>query len=227
MKYNTLLFDVDNTLLDFDANEEESFKSLIRDKGEIYSEELYEVYKKMNQGMWADIELGKIKVEEVLNTRFSKLMSKYGKSIDGGEWEKTYRSYLNQGVQLMPDVHEVLSKLNEKYTLYIITNGIAKTQYSRINGAGISQYFKDYFISEDIGANKPAIEFFNYVKDHIKGFNERKALVIGDSITSDIKGGNLAGIDTCWLCKEGTVNESSIAPNYEIHSLKELLQILS
>lgn len=168
MKYNTLLFDVDNTLLDFDANEEESFKSLIRDKGEIYSEELYEVYKKMNQGMWADIELGKIKVEEVLNTRFSKLMSKYGKSIDGGEWEKTYRSYLNQGVQLMPDVHEVLSKLHEKYTLYIITNGIAKTQYSRINGAGISQYFKDYFISEDIGANKPAIEFFNYVKDHIK-----------------------------------------------------------
>lgn len=66
MKYNTLLFDVDNTLLDFDANEGESFKSLIRDKGEIYSEELYEVYKKINQGMWADIELGKIKVDEVL-----------------------------------------------------------------------------------------------------------------------------------------------------------------
>lgn len=226
MKYNTLLFDVDNTLLDFDANEGESFKSLIRDKGEIYSEELYEVYKKINQGMWADIELGKIKVDEVLNTRFSKLMSEYGKSIDGGEWEKTYRLYLNQGVQLMPDAHEVLSKLHEKYTLYIVTNGIARTQYSRINGAGISQYFKDCFISEDIGANKPAIEFFNYVKDHVEGFNEAETLIIGDSITSDIKGGNLAGIDTCWLCKEGTVNESSISPNYEIHSLKELLQIL-
>ncbi|GEP67200.1 YjjG family noncanonical pyrimidine nucleotidase [Clostridium beijerinckii] len=226
MKYNTLLFDVDNTLLDFDANEGESFKSLIRDKGEIYSEELYEVYKKINQGMWADIELGKIKVDEVLNTRFSKLMSEYGKSIDGGEWEKTYRLYLNQGVQLMPDAHEVLSKLHEKYTLYIVTNGIARTQYSRINGAGISQYFKDCFISEDIGANKPAIEFFNYVKDHVEGFNEAETLIIGDSITSDIKGGNLAGIDTCWFCKEGTVNESSISPNYEIHSLKELLQIL-
>ena len=226
MKYNTLLFDVDNTLLDFDANEKESFKSMILDKGEKYSEELYETYKKMNQKMWEAVERGETTIDDVLYTRFSKLMKKYDKDVDGVDFENTYRFYLNQGIQEMPNVHEVLTKLKKNHRLYVITNGIKETQDSRMNRSGLVKYFEDRFISESIGANKPSSEFFDHVKNNVLDFDPSKTLIIGDSLTSDIKGGNLYGIDTCWYCKEGTVNNTDIIPTYEIHALDELFGII-
>ena len=226
MKYDTLLFDVDNTLLDFDANEKESFKSMILDKGEEYSEELYETYKKMNHRMWEAVERGEITIDDVLYTRFSKLMNMYRKEVDGIEYENTYRFYLNRGIQEMPNVHEVLSELKKNHRLYVITNGIKETQDSRMNRSGLVKYFEERFISESIGANKPSSEFFDYVKNSIDDFNPSNTLIIGDSLTSDIKGGNLAGIDTCWFCKEGTVNSTGIIPTYEIHALDELFEII-
>ena len=226
MKYEILLFDVDNTLLDFDANEAESFKNMIRDKGHEYSEEMYEKYKEMNHGMWKALERGEITVNELINTRFAKLMSMYGENVDGADYEKTYRSYLNKGLQEMPDVHEVLSELKKDYKLYVITNGLVETQKYRMKGSGLDKYFERSFISEKVGANKPSSIFFDHVKNNIEGFDASKALVIGDSLTSDIKGGNLAGIDTCWICREGTVNDTEIKPTYVINSLRELNDIL-
>lgn len=226
MKYDTLLFDVDNTLLDFDANEKESFKSMILDKGEEYSEELYETYKKINQELWEEVERGETKVDDVLYTRFSKLMKMYGKDVDGVEYENTYRFYLNQGIQEIPNVNEVLTELKKKCRLYVITNGIKETQDSRMNRSGLVKYFEDRFISESIGANKPSSEFFDYVKNNIKNFDASKTLIIGDSLTADIKGGNLHGIDTCWFCRKGTVNNTDIIPTYEIHALDELFGII-
>ena len=117
MKYEILLFDVDNTLLDFDANEAESFRNLIRDKGHEYSEEMYNTYKEMNHRMWEAVERGETTIDEIINTRFSKLMSMYGKNVDGADYEETYRSYLNKGIQEMPYVHEVLSELKKSYFL--------------------------------------------------------------------------------------------------------------
>lgn len=226
MKYEILLFDVDNTLLDFDANEAESFKNMIRDKGHEYLEEMYEKYKEMNHGMWKALERGEITVNELINTRFAKLMSMYGENVDGADYEKTYRSYLNKGIQEMPYVHEVLSELKKDYKLYVITNGLVETQKYRMKGSGLDKYFESSFISEKVGANKPSSIFFDHVKNNIEGFDASKALVIGDSLTSDIKGGNLAGIDTCWICREGTVNDTEIKPTYVINSLRELNNIL-
>ena len=226
MKYDTLLFDVDNTLLDFDANEKESFKTMILEKGEEYSEELYETYKKMNQKMWEAVERGETTIDDVLYTRFSKLMKMYGKDVDGVEYENTYRFYLNQGIQEMPNVNEVLTELKKNHRLYVITNGIKETQDSRMNKSGLVKYFEDRFISESIGANKPSREFFDYVKNNIPDFNPSKTLIIGDSLTSDIKGGNLYGIDTCWFCRKGTVNKTDIIPTYEIHDLDEIFGII-
>lgn len=226
MKYEILLFDVDNTLLDFDANEAESFKNMIRDKGHEYSEEMYEKYKEMNHEMWKALERGEITVNELINTRFAKFMSMYGENVDGADYEKTYRSYLNKGIQEMPYVHEVLSELKKDYKLYVITNGLVETQKYRMKGSGLNKYFERSFISEKVGANKPSSIFFDHVKNNIEGFDVSKALVIGDSLTSDIKGGNLAGIDTCWICRKGTVNDTEIKPTYVINSLKELNNIL-
>ena len=150
MKYEILLFDVDNTLLDFDANEAESFKNMIEDKGQVYSEELYSRYKEINHEMWKAVECGEMTIDEIVNLRFEKLMDLYGKKVDGEDYEKTYRSYLNKGVQEMPKVHEVLSKLKGKYKLYVITNGVGTTQDFRMKGSGLDKYFEN---SDDLDAN--------------------------------------------------------------------------
>lgn len=226
MRYDTLLFDVDNTLLDFDANESESFRAMIRDVGETYSDELYTAYKELNVQMWRAIERGEATVSEAVNTRFARLMSGYGKQVDGVAWENLYRSYLNKGVQEMPCVHEVLKAVKDNCRLYVITNGIEETQRCRLDGSGLTSYFEDIFISQCIGAGKPSGEFFDHVSAHIKNFNPDKTLVIGDSLTSDIKGGEQAGMDTCWFCKEGAANSFGVMPTYIIHHLTELINIL-
>lgn len=223
MRYDTLLFDVDNTLLDFDANEAESFRSMVLEKGEVYTEEMFQTYRRMNEEMWRAIEREETDVNTVVNTRFSRFMSGYGKSVDGVDWEKTYRHYLNQGIQEMPDVHRVLGALKRHFRMYVITNGIGETQESRMRRSGLSDYFVEAFVSQNVGAGKPSVEFFDYVKTHVEDFCTEKTLVIGDSLTSDIKGGYLAGLDTCWYCKEGTENPSGLIPTYVIHGLDELI----
>ncbi len=234
MKYRILLFDVDNTLLDFDANEEESFRSLLEEMGETWTEELYETYKELNAGLWRQIEKKEITVKEGVNRRFADLMARYGKTVDGRLWEAAYRRYLNQGIQEIPQVHQVLERLKERgYELYVITNGVAETQESRMRRSGLDQYFKELFISERIGAGKPSREFFDYVKTHIPGFCEAEALVIGDSLSSDIKGGADAGIDACWFTREKEeglrekqMEECRVRPDYVIGALTDLFDIL-
>lgn len=230
MKYKTLLFDVDNTLLDFDANEAESFHSMIMELGEVYTEELYQTYKALNTELWKKIERKEISVEEGVNTRFSALMRLYGREVDGRQWETVYRRYLNRGTQQIPHVHEVLTRLKETHRLYVITNGMEETQVFRMEASGLSAYFLEMFISGRIGASKPSKEYFDYVKAHIPEFDAASTLVIGDSLTSDIKGGHDAGIDTCWFTRDrGGISAdfgNGDAPTYVIQELPEILTLL-
>ena len=234
MGYRILLFDVDNTLLDFDANEAESFRSMMEEMGELWTEEIYNTYKELNRDLWRSIERGEISVEEGVNCRFSNLMARYGRQVDGRLWEQAYRRYLNQGIQEIPQVHQVLEKLKaEGYELYVITNGVEETQTSRMARSGLDTYFRQLFISGKIGAGKPSGEFFDYVKNHVEQFDAKAALVIGDSLTSDIRGGIDAGIDTCWFCRnkrederEKEMEERGIRPSCIIGELTELFGIL-
>lgn len=225
-RYDVLLFDADNTLLDFDANEKESFRCLMRDMGEDWTEERYRTYKTMNDALWKKIERREISVEEGVNTRFAAFMERYGKQVDGRAWERVYRSYLNRGTQEMPYVHQVLARLQKEFRLYVITNGVEETQVFRMNGAGLTGYFQDMFISGRIGCGKPSREFFAYVEAHIPDFRKETALVIGDSLTSDIQGGHDARLDTCWLVRQRDARPEDVQPDYIIHSLLQLADVL-
>ena len=162
MGYRILLFDADDTLLDFDANEAASFRSMMEEMGELWTEEIYGTYRKLNRELWRSIERGEIAVEEGVNRRFSDLMARYGRQVDGRLWEQTYRRYLNQGIQEIPQVHQVLGKLKENgYGLYVITNGVEETQTSRMARSGLDRYFRQMFISGKIGAGKPSRVFFD------------------------------------------------------------------
>ena len=227
MSYKILLFDLDDTLLDFAANEAVSLNKLFQLHGYTFTDEIFQTYNSVNKQLWKDYENGGIILEEVLNSRFSETMNKLGQTVDGMEWENQYRELLSNGFQLMDGAYEVCSTLSKSHRLFIITNGVTKTQIKRVKESGLSDFFEDIFISQSIGYQKPAKEFFDYVMNHIKDFNKEEALIIGDTINSDIKGGILSGIDTCLISRKPQEQSSGIQSTYTITKLSEIYDICS
>lgn len=225
MKYKILLFDLDDTLLDFSANETDSLNKLFQQHGYTFSEELFQIYDSVNKQLWTDYENGTIVLNDVLNTRFSKTLSRLGETVDGTEWESTYRKLLGNGCQLIEGALEVCQRLSESHRLFIITNGVTQTQIKRLKQSGLYEYFEDIFTSQSIGFQKPSNEFFNYVIAHIKDFSIKESLIIGDSLNTDIKGGLQAGIDTCWINTKSQKSSSEIQSIYTITHLTELYDI--
>lgn len=224
--YKTLLFDVDNTLLDFIATEDQALRLLCEQQGLEMTPELKERYQAINSKLWKRLEEGECDINEITTTRFEKLLLTYGQEVDGAELESAYRRFLGQGHQLMDGAAELIAELYEAHNLYIVTNGFAQTQDQRLRDSGLYPFFKDIFTSEAIGFQKPAIQFFNHAFSRIGDFDAAQTLIIGDSLTADIKGGQLAGIDTCWINHNKTQNTTSIIPTYEIQKLDELREIV-
>ncbi len=224
--YKHLFFDIDDTLLDFQATEKEALRALFAEQNMVLTAEDERRYKVINQGLWKAYENGKIDRDEVLNTRFSTFFMQYHLKMDGRLLEKKYRSYLEQGHQLIDGAKDLIMHLHSQYELYIVTNGVSKTQDRRIKDSGLYPYFKNIFVSEDTGFQKPMKEFFNYVFDRIPNYIPGQGLIIGDSLSADIKGGQLSGLDTCWFNPAQKENKSVVSPTYEIRQLKEIHQIL-
>ncbi|MBP5751578.1 MAG: HAD-IA family hydrolase [Treponema sp.] len=132
-----------------------------------------------------------------------------------------------QGHQLVKGALELCRTLSRDYRLFIITNGVAKTQHERIDASGLVPYMEKVFISDEIGYDKPAKGFFDHVASNIEGFDPERALVIGDALFSDIKGGMDYGLDTCYLNIYNSPNTSEIKPTYEIRTITGLYDLLS
>jgi len=226
MSYKILLFDLDDTLLDFEANEADSLSKLFRRHGYTFSDEVFQVYNSVNKQLWADYENGNIALEQVLNSRFSITMSKLGKVVDGAEWEEQYRELLGNGCQRVDGALEICRSLSAAHRLFVVTNGIARTQIKRLKDSGLYEYFEDIFISQCIGFQKPSKEFFDYVMSRIKDFRKDEALMIGDSLNTDIRGGLQSGIDTCWINRKAKNSPGEIQSTYTITHLTELYAIV-
>lgn len=225
MGYETILFDIDDTLLDFKAAEEQALSWLFQDMGVDPTEKVKNSYKKMNQAFWRDHEAGLLSRQELLDNRFRLFFEQYERDVDGPETEARYRHYLNQGHQLISNSLEVVENLSQKKDLYVVTNGVSATQHQRLKKSGLAPYFKKFFISEEMGVHKPMKEFFDIVFAEIPRLDKEKTVIIGDSLTSDIKGGQVAGIDTIWMNpQEKEANE--IEPTFQIKKLTDLYQIL-
>lgn len=225
-KYKTLFFDVDDTLLDFGAAESSALRLLFEEQKLTLTPDIESHYKKFNKEQWWSYEAGKINRDELLNSRFSKFLKEYGQDVDGKLLEKKFRGYLRESHQLINGALELVKDLQKEYDLYIVTNGVSDTQDKRLRAAGLHPLFKDIFVSDDVGYQKPRKEFFDYVFARVPNFTEKQSLVIGDSLGSDIKGANLAGLDSCWFNPEKQPNDSTVMPTYEIRKLNELYNIL-
>ena len=227
MTYKFLLFDLDHTLLDFDTSEDVALTQLLKEEGVADIQAYKDYYVPMNKSLWKDLEEKKITKQELVNTRFSKLFSHFGIEKDGVYLAERYQFYLAQQGQVFSGAMELLDSLIDSgYELYAATNGITTIQTGRLAQSGLAPYFNQVFISEQLQTQKPDALFYEKIGQQIAGFSKEKTLMIGDSLTADIQGGNNAGIDTVWYNPQHLENTTQLHPTYEVHSYKDLLNCL-
>ena len=227
MTYKFLLFDLDHTLLDFDTAEDIALTQLLKEEGVEDIRAYKDYYVPMNKALWKDLEEKKITKQELVNTRFSKLFSHFGIEKDGVYLAERYQFYLAQQGQVFSGAMELLDSLIDRgYELYAATNGITTIQTGRIAQSGLAPYFNQIFISEQLQTQKPDALFYEKIGQQIAGFSKEKTLMIGDSLTADIQGGNNADIDTIWYNPHHLENHTQAQPTYEIHSYQDLLDCL-
>lgn len=227
MLYDFILFDADGTLFDFDRSERYSFTALCSTFGIPFSETLYSDYHVINDGLWKDHERGLIEKPKLLVERYDRLIKKHGINADPAALNSFYLHTLGGCCYLLEGAEEICEFLSRTKSLYLVTNGETTVQNNRYNSSPIKKYFRDIFISAAVGCPKPNREYFDYVADHIPGYSADRAIIVGDSLTSDIRGGNNAEIDACWFNPKGTPNDRGVKVDYEIRSLDELKKIIA
>ncbi len=224
--YKYVFLDTDDTILDFLKTERVAISKTFRKFGIEPTDALISHYSRINQATWERFERGEITRARVLLERFELLFGELGVALDPQEVEDTYQTLLGVGHIFVEGAEEMIRYLAPKYHLYIASNGVAATQDSRLESAGILPYFDDVFISERTGHHKPDKAYFDYCFARIPGFRPEEAIIVGDSLSSDIQGGKNAGIATCWFNYRNKPPREDIRPDYTIHTLKELQDIL-
>ena len=223
MKYDVLLLDADDTLFDFAKCERAALQNTLRGAGLPFSQDIYETYSAINLSFWKMLERGEIDRESLRTKRFVVLAAQLGLSLDADAINRRYTEALAEQHFLIEGARPFVQQAAQFYRLYIVTNGMAYSQEKRLAASGLLPFINDVFISEKIGAAKPDKAFFRHVFSAIPAFDSTKALLIGDSLSSDIAGGINAGIDTCWFNPTAAVNHTSWQPVYEVRTLQEVL----
>lgn len=222
-----VLFDLDDTLFDFHKAEKIALTKTLVHFGIDPTEETLALYSTINAAHWKRLELGEISREEVKVGRYRELFKTIGVECDPVKATAYYESMLAIGHYFMPGAPELLEELYRKYRLYIVSNGTAKVQEGRIGSSGIAKYMDGIFISQILGANKPDKQFFDICFAEIPDFSLSETVIIGDSLSSDIKGGINAGITAVWFNPKRIENDNNIKPDYTIKELSEVPGLLS
>lgn len=225
-KYKWLFLDADDTLLDFKRAEHDALTETLMETGILVDDETVDRYSRINDALWKALERGEVTKERLRTLRFERFLADVGSDADPEDIARRYEAHLSEKSYLIPGAEETCRKLAKGYGLYVITNGIAFIQHSRIGNSGLRPYLNGLFISEEVGAEKPKKDFFDHVSARIDGFDPRFALVIGDSLTSDISGGAAYGMDTCWVNATCKPIPKGSGVTYVIRSIRELPGLL-
>lgn len=225
--FTTILWDVDDTLLDFPYSERYALTACFHAFGKQITEKIIERYSQINTSFWKRLELGEITKNELLPGRFEALFQEYDiHDIDVEEFRSRYQDELGNVCRYRDDSLDICTDLRKQFKQYVITNGVTATQKKKLELSGLGGVMDGSFISEEIGVPKPQKEYFDYCLSHIEEQDKSRILVVGDSLSSDIKGGVQAGIPTCWYRPKGSVNNTEFHPDYEISDLHEIYAIL-
>ena len=220
-----LFLDLDDTILDFRKAESIALAKSIREFGIEPTEEVLSRYHVINKWHWEQLELGTMTREEVLVGRFGMLFSERGIEVNAVSVARTYEKNLGIGHWFLPGAEEAVDALSKKYRLFLASNGTASVQKGRMTSANLYRFFEKVFVSQEIGHNKPSKAYFEGCFAQIPGFDPAKAMIVGDSLSSDIQGGVNAGIKTCWV-NPAHAEAKNIQPDYEIEALAQLPALL-
>lgn len=222
MQIQNFFFDLDDTLFDFHAAEHRAVSLTLTHFGIAPTEEMCALYSKLNLEQWKRLEKGEITRAEVKINRFARFFEQTGLAVIPEDAAKFYETRLSEGYFFMPGAFELIQSLYGRYRLYIVTNGTARVQQGRIADAGIEKYFDGIFISELIGADKPSKDFFEACFERIPDFHKEKTVLVGDSLSSDIRGGKNAGLFTVWYNPRHEALNGQISPDEVIYDLSEI-----
>ena len=221
-----VLLDLDNTILDFNTAEYNALARAFAELGLPFDREIAGLYHEINIRHWEMLEDGLLTRAEVLSRRFEALFKTIGVEGDPDRTQALYESNLSEGHWFVPGAEELLWTLQKDYRLFICSNGSLRVQEGRIKSAGIAPYFEKIFISEHMGCNKPEARYFELCFREIPDFDRTRAILLGDSLTSDIRGGRNAGVLTCWYNPDKRPNPGPVIPDYEIEALAEFEALL-
>lgn len=221
-----ILFDLDDTLFDFKACERQALSAVLRAFSLPFDSSDLSDYSAINDRMWKKLEKGEITRDALRVDRFEIFLSRFPEPPSPIDFADRYMEALADTSALIEGARELLEYLSPRYALYAVTNGYVQTQRGRILKADIGKYFRDVFISQQVGFTKPKKEFFDYCAAHIPNFELSAVVLVGDSLTSDIAGGNAYGLTTVLYDPSGEKGDPAVRPDHVIRSLSELPPLL-
>jgi 2-haloacid dehalogenase len=227
MKYPWILFDADDTIFDFHRSARHSLIATLKDFDIVPKPAFVTIYEQINIETWAAFERQEITAVELRRTRFEKFLDAIGEYRDPMEMNAHYLQNLSSTTFLVDGALALMQELLALgLRLGLITNGLKEVQRPRISRAKLEANFEVIVVSDEIGVSKPHAGFFEHAFDKMGSPGKREVLVVGDSLNSDIQGGNNFGLDTCWFNPGKTPNITAHQPTYEIEKLQELKSLL-
>lgn len=221
-----VFLDLDDTIFDFSACERIAISRTLSSMDIEPTDSVCSLYSEINDLHWKRLERGELTRDQVKLQRFECLFRELGVSADAEHARRLYEVDLSRVYAFKEGAIELLKVLQEKYRLFVVSNGITVVQNGRISASGIAGFFEDIFLSEAVGYVKPQKEFFDVCFSRIKDFDPSKSVIVGDSLTSDIQGGRNAGILTCWFNPKWKATDGTVIPDVEFRTLAELPALL-
>lgn len=225
-KYEWIILDIDDTLLDYRAGSLNALAKCLVSNGHEYCDVYHRLFAEIDSRLWVEAQLGNLTPDHVVLKRFEELTVAIEVGIDSKQLSASYTEHLMRDTFLVPDVCELLDALHGNYNLVAATNGISGVQRARIENSGLKRYFCNVVISDDVGFTKPNHEFYLHLHAELQYPDRASMLMVGDSLSSNIKGGNSFGIDTCWFNPGQLLNTTGILPTHEISNLLQLAGIV-
>lgn len=226
-RYQTALLDADNTLFDFNASEERALYTVLRARGYTPDEATVGIYLKINAELWEAFARGEVEQDFLLVERFRRFERVMGGSHDPAQFNLDYQRALAANCVLLPGAVELCQRLADGgCALAIVTNGATIAQKGRYEASPLKEYIPHLFISQEIGVGKPDPLFFDHVCRKMDIWDRSGAVIVGDSLSSDIMGGNQAGIDTVWYNPRGAALTGPARPTYTAKDFAAVEQII-
>ncbi len=226
MKFEYLFLDADNTLWDFDLSEKFALFKVLSENGVEFEPAHLIIYHEVNKACWQAFENGTLDAADLKARRFELFCEKFDYGFNADKMGKNYLHYLGSTDFMVPGALNLLDRTHSQRKLVLVTNGIKEVQRRRISNTGIEKYFDAIVISDEIGVAKPNTGFFDYAFNEVGSPPKEKVLMVGDSLSSDIRGGNNYGLTTCWYNPKNIDANPEILPTIEIKVLDKIFDII-